>query len=309
MSIEAGRHYKIRVEYFEGTGQAKIGFGISSNSRVPLQKAVAAAKSADAVVLCVGFDRTSEGEGSDRPFALPEAQLELIRRVLEANRNVIVVLNAGGNLDMSPFLENAAAVLHAWYPGEEGGTAVAEILTGAVNPSGKLPASFERRWEDSPVHDSYYDVNNSRHVRYSEGIFVGYRHYDRSPVKPLFPFGFGLSYTTFTYSGLKLVAEGDHAVVRFTLTNTGTRAGAEVAQVYVGERHPKVPRPVKELKGFARVALQPGESREVTVELDRRAFSYYDESSADWKLQPGRFDISVGGSSQAIALHGTLRAE
>jgi beta-glucosidase len=309
MSIEAGRHYKIRVEYFEGTGQAKIGFGISPNSRVPLQKAVAAAKSADAVVLCVGFDRTSEGEGSDRPFALPEAQLELIRRVLEANRNVIVVLNAGGNLDMSPFLENAAAVLHAWYPGEEGGTAVAEILTGAVNPSGKLPASFERRWEDSPVHDSYYDVNNSRHVRYSEGIFVGYRHYDRSPVKPLFPFGFGLSYTTFTYSGLKLVAEGDHAVVRFTLTNTGTRAGAEVAQVYVGERHPKVPRPVKELKGFARVALQPGESREVTVELDRRAFSYYDESSADWKLQPGRFDISVGGSSQAIALHGTLRAE
>jgi beta-glucosidase len=309
MSIEAGRHYKIRIEYFEGTGQAKIGFGISSNSRVPLQKAVAAAKSADAVVLCVGFDRTSEGEGSDRPFALPEAQLELIRRVLEANRNVIVVLNAGGNLDMSPFLENAAAVLHAWYPGEEGGTAVAEILTGAVNPSGKLPASFERRWEDSPVHDSYYDVNNSRHVRYSEGIFVGYRHYDRSPVKPLFPFGFGLSYTTFTYSGLKLVAEGDHAVVRFTLTNTGTRAGAEVAQVYVGERHPKVPRPVKELKGFARVALQPGESREVTVELDRRAFSYYDESSADWKLQPGRFDISVGGSSQAIALHGTLRAE
>jgi len=309
MSFEAGRHYKIRVEYFEGTGQAKIGFGISSNSRVPLQKAVAAAKLADAVVLCVGFDRTSEGEGSDRPFALPEAQLELIRRVLEANRNVIVVLNAGGNLDMSPFLENAAAVLHAWYPGEEGGTAVAEILTGAVNPSGKLPASFERRWEDSPVHDSYYDVNNSRHVRYSEGIFVGYRHYDRSPVKPLFPFGFGLSYTTFTYSGLKLVAEGDHAVVRFTLTNTGTRAGAEVAQVYVGERHPKVPRPVKELKGFARVALQPGESREVTVELDRRAFSYYDESSADWKLQPGRFDISVGGSSQAIALHGTLRAE
>jgi beta-glucosidase len=309
MSIEAGRHYKIRIEYFEGTGQAKIGFGISSNSRVPLQKAVAAAKSADAVVLCVGFDRTSEGEGSDRPFALPEAQLELIRRVLEANRNVIVVLNAGGNLDMSPFLENAAAVLHAWYPGEEGGTAVAEILTGAVNPSGKLPASFERRWEDSPVHDSYYDVNNSRHVRYSEGIFVGYRHYDRSPVKPLFPFGFGLSYTTFTYSGLKLVAEGDHALVRFTLTNTGTRAGAEVAQVYVGERHPKVPRPVKELKGFARVALQPGESREVTVELDRRAFSYYDESSADWKLQPGRFDISVGGSSQAIALHGTLRAE
>ncbi|MDR3762898.1 MAG: glycoside hydrolase family 3 C-terminal domain-containing protein [Acidobacteriota bacterium] len=307
LKLEAGHHYKIRVEYFEGTGQAKISFGISSNSREPLEKAVAVARQADAVVLAVGFDKASEGEGSDRPFTLPEAQRELIAQVLQANKNVVIVLNAGGNVDMVLFREKAAAILHAWYPGQEGGTAVAELLTGKVNPSGKLPATFERRWEDNPVHDSYYDKNNSRRVQYSEGIFVGYRGYEKNGTRPEFPFGYGLSYTRFHYSGLKLTRlDKDRVEVSFTVTNTGARDGAEVTQVYVADRHAPVVRPRKELKGFARTELKAGESRTVTVTLTPRAFQYYDVNAKGWTMAPGKFDILVGGSSARIALKGVV---
>lgn len=303
--LEAGRHYKIRIEYFEGTGEASIGFGISSNAKAPLEEAVALAKTSDLVVLCVGFNKTSEGEGSDRPFEVPVAQRELIEQVMAANRNVIVVLNAGGNVDMTPFLDKAGAVLHAWFPGQEGGTALAKILMGRVNPSGKLPASFERRWEDNPVYDHYYDKSNSGRVSYAEGLFMGYRYYDQATVKPLFPFGYGLSYTTFRYDHLKVISAGrDHVSVSFRLTNTGRRDGAEVAQVYVGDQHAKVARPLKELKGFARTDLKAGESKTVTVELDRRAFSYYDVKAKNWTLDPGTFDILVGSSSEQIELKG-----
>jgi beta-glucosidase len=306
LPLTAGRAYKIRVEYFEGTGQAKISFGISDNSREPLEKAVAAAKASDLVILSVGFNRTTEGEGADRSFELPPAQQELITQVMAANPNVIVVLNAGGNLDMSPFLAQAQAVLHAWYTGEESGTAVAEILLGQVNPSGKLPASFERRWEDNPVHDSYYDRDHSQRVAYTEGVFLGYRYYDKAAVKPLFPFGFGLSYTTFRYSDLKVsTLDKDSVRVSFVVTNTGERAGAEVAELYVSDTHPTLPRPVKELKGFARAELRPGEKRKLDIILDRRAFSYYDVASKAWKLTPGSFDILVGGSSEKIELKGS----
>lgn len=307
MTLESGHHYKIRVEYFEGTGQAKISFGISSNSREPLETAVAVAKQADAVVLAVGFDKTSEGEGADRPFALPEAQRELIEQVLKANSNVVVVLNAGGNVDMDPFLKKSAAILHAWYPGQEGGTAVAEILTGKVNPSGKLPATFERRWEDNPVHDSYYDKNNSRRVAYTEGVFVGYRGYEKNGTKPLFPFGYGLSYTKFHYSNLKLTRLDKARVeVSFTVANTGGRDGAEIAQVYVADGHAPVPRPHKELKGFARTELKAGERRTVTVVLEPRSFQYYDVNTKGWTMAPGQFEILVGGSSAQIALKGSV---
>jgi beta-glucosidase len=305
LELEAGRHYQIRIEYFEGTGQAKIGFGIASNLKAPMEKAAAVAKAADLVVLSVGFNKTSEGEGADRTFALTEEQRTLIEQVLAVNTHVIVVLNAGGNVDMAPFANKASAVLHTWFPGQEGGTAVAEILLGKVNPSGKLPASFERRWEDNPVHNSYYDKDNSRRVSYTEGLFMGYRYYDKATVKPLFPFGYGLSYTTFKYSDLKVTPAGkDNVTVSFTLTNTGKRDGAEVAQVYVGDEHAKVARPVKELKGFARTELKVGESKTVTVELDRRAFSYYDVNAKAWTVAPGKFDILVGSSSEKIELRG-----
>jgi beta-glucosidase len=309
LPLVAGRHYKIKLEYFEGTGQASIGFGVTDGVTQEMAEATQMAKNADAVILCVGFNSKTEGEGADRSFDLPQDQLALIHSVLAANKHTVVVLNAGGNVDMTPFIDNTPALLHIWYAGQEGATATAQILFGNVNPSGKLPVSFERRWQDNATYNSYYDPSGSKHVKYTEGVFLGYRHFDKTGIKPMFPFGFGLSYTTFKYGGLRIVppsADGTVAVT-FDVTNTGSRTGSEVVEVYVGEKHPKLPRPVKELKGFSRVELKPGEKRSITVQLDRRAFSYYDVNAKQWTADPGEFSILVGGSSQNIALNGTVK--
>ena len=216
------------------------------------------ARRADAVVVAAGFDPMTESEGYDRTFQLPLGQDELIAAVRAANPRVIVAVTSGGAVDMTSFVDRVPAILQSWYPGQEGGTALAEVLFGDVNPSGKLPVTFERSFADSAAHDSYYPDAHKR-IRYAEGVFVGYRHFDHAKKKPLFPFGHGLTYTRFKYGGLSIspaTMTGDGAVtVAFEVTNTGARAGAEVAQVYVGERHPAVPRPPKELKGFAKVEL------------------------------------------------------
>jgi beta-glucosidase len=311
LELAAGRKYKIRLEYYQASGGAELSFAIAPPAGAGMvSAAVQAAANAELVILCVGFNARAEGEGSDRPFALPADQLGLMDAVLKANKNVIVVLNAGGNVEMASFLPAARALLHAWYPGQEGGTALAEILFGKVNPSGKLPISLESKWADAAAANSYYDHDGNKRVAYSEGIFLGYRHFDRSGSAPLFPFGFGLSYTTFAYSGLKVTPATVHGEpgyqVSYTIKNTGAREGAEVSQVYVSELHPVLARPVKELKGFARSALRPGESRKVVVELDRRAFSYYDVASHGWKITPGEFAILVGGSSAKIELKQTI---
>ncbi len=309
MPLIAGHPYKIKIEYHQVAGEASIGFGIANTRSNELAEAIEAAKSADAVILNVGFDANSEGEGADRPFELPQEQVALIQAVLQANKNTVLVLNAGGNVDMTPFIDNTPALLHAWYLGEEGAKAIAQIVFGEVNPSGKLPVSFERRWQDNATYNSYYDPTGSKHVKYTEGVFLGYRHFDQSTVKPMFPFGFGLSYTTFQYGGLQIAppAGDDTVTVKFEVTNTGQRPGAEIAEVYVAEKHPKLPRPVKELKGFSRVELKPGEARTVTLNLDRRAFSYYDVDGKQWTVNPGEFEILVGGSSQEIKLQGSVQ--
>jgi beta-glucosidase len=264
---------------------------------------------ADAVILCVGFSPDTEGEGADRTFALPAGQDGLIRQVAGLNKNVIVVIAAGGNVDMTGWLDRVPAVLHAWYPGQEGGAALADLLFGDFSPSGKLPASFERRWEDNPVFHSYYEQAGKR-VAYAEGIFLGYRYYDLSATKPLFPFGFGLSYTRFQYSGLHISPREssgpDSVTVSFDVKNVGHRAGAEVAELYVGDSHAGVPRPVKELKSFAKVFLRPGEQKEVTLTLDRRSFSYFDVKNNRWTADPGDFSILVGSSSAQIELKGVF---
>jgi beta-glucosidase len=306
--LEAGRPYKIRLEYFDDVGSAIVGLGVVRADSFVGSKTKALAAKADAVVICVGFDPKTEGEGFDRPFQLPGGQDELIRQISAVNKNTIVVLTAGGNLDMTGWIDEVPVVLQAWYPGQEGGRALAEILFGDYSPSGKLPVSFERRWEDNPVFHSYYPPKGESRVQYSEGVFVGYRHYDRSETKPLFPFGFGLSYTSFVYSNLSVSpATGgarEPVTVSFELKNIGHREGAEVAELYVGDSHAPVPRPVKELKGFAKVNLKPGESRRVTLTLNRRAFSFYDVDKKDWKAEPGEFAILVGGSSDKIQLRG-----
>ncbi len=209
---------------------------------------------------------------------------------------------------MTKWIDLVPVIMEAWYPGQEGGTAFAQLAFGEYSPSGKLPATFDRRWEDSSSYKSYYPnvLGDPKAVKYSEGVFVGYRHYDKDGIKPLFPFGYGLSYTTFKYSNLSVspadFKQGQDVTVSFDVSNTGSRDGMEVGEVYVGEPHAKVPRPVKELKGFSKVDLKPGETKHVSVTLNPRAFEYWDEAGKQWKADPGEFDILVGPSSADIAL-------
>jgi beta-glucosidase len=311
MHLQAGKSHDIRLEYFEDIGTATARFGVAASTR-PLGEATKAlAANADAVVLCVGFDPNTEGEANDRTFRLPAGQDNFIEQIANVNKNVIVVLTAGGNVDMTRWIDKVPGLLHAWYPGQEGGTALAQILFGEYSPSGKLPVSFERRLEDGATFKSYYPQKGDKHVEYTEGVFVGYRHFDRSAIKPLFPFGYGLSYTSFKYSDLKIThdpdGDKDLAKISFAVKNIGSRAGAEVAELYVGDSHASVPRPIKELKGFAKVKLEPGESKQVTLTLDRRAFSFFDVKTHNWKVDPGDFAILVGSSSVDIQLKGTFK--
>ncbi|MFZ0953663.1 MAG: glycoside hydrolase family 3 C-terminal domain-containing protein [Candidatus Sulfotelmatobacter sp.] len=309
MTLTPGPH-QVELDYYakSGWGKTPTTLGIVRPETLVSAQAKAVAAHADAVVLAVGFDPSTEGESADRTFRLPPGQDELINQIAAANKNTIVVVTSGGGVDMTRWIDHIPALFEAWYPGQEGGTALAQLLFGEFDPSGRLPISIERRWEDNAVHNSYYPKDGEKKVEYTEGLFVGYRHFDKSGIKPLFPFGYGLSYTTFTYKNLTVspAAASDQATVAFDVTNTGTRGGAEVAQVYVGDHHASVPRPVKELKGFARVELNPGETRYVEVTLDRRAFSYYDVKNHKWTVAPGDFDIYVARSAEEIELTGKL---
>ncbi|MFZ0883017.1 MAG: glycoside hydrolase family 3 C-terminal domain-containing protein [Candidatus Acidiferrales bacterium] len=290
--------------------------GIVAEGSYVLPDATKLAAKADVVVVAAGFDPDSEAEGADRTFHLPPGQDELIQAMSEANKNVIVLLTAGGGVDMNAWLDRVPALLQVWYPGQEGGKAAAEILFGEVNPSGRLPATFERHWADNPVHDSYYPAEGTNRVVYKEGVFVGYRGYEHNGTKPLFPFGYGLSYTTFKYANLVIKPADSSAKsnglsaplyqVSFDVTNTGTREGADVAQVYVSDPQSRVPRPPKELKGFARIDLQAGETKTSTITLDSRAFAYYDAAAKQWRTDSTEYQILVGRSSQDIQLRSAV---
>jgi len=310
LPLDAGPH-KVVLEHHgrqKWPGERlKLGFSRHGN-RIE-RNAIDMARKADVVIVAAGFNASSESEGADRTFRLPPGQDELIQAMLAANKNTVVVLNSGGGVDMNGWIDRVPALLQAWFPGQAGGTAVAEILFGTVNPSGRLPATFEKRWQDNPAYGNYYPVPGTNQIIYKEGIFVGYRGFEENRVVPLFPFGHGLSYTTFKYSNLVLSPDKtDDGIVEvtFDITNTGRRAGAEVAQIYVGDDHSPIPRPPKELKGFAKVSLEPGETQRVTVDLDSRAFSYYDVDAGGWHAEPGNFDVLVGRSSQAIELRGKV---
>jgi beta-glucosidase len=312
LSLDATPH-KVVLEQ-RGRSQwlgGRLRLGIALHGQMVDAEAKKIAAGADVVVIAVGFDQETESEGSDRTFTLPPGQDELIREVASANKNAIVVVTSGGGVDMSKWLDSVSALIQAWYPGQEGGRALAQVLFGEVNPSGRLPVTFERRWEDNPAHASYYPMAaDTKRVEYKEGIFVGYRGYEHNNTKPLFPFGHGMSYTTFKYSKLSVKpvtnGGGPHYEVSFDVQNTGSREGADVAQVYIGDTHAKVPRPAKELKGFAKVDLRPGETRRVVVPLDSRALSYYDASAKQWRAEPGDFEVLVGRSSERIELRGKL---
>ncbi|RZJ64401.1 MAG: beta-glucosidase [Flavobacterium sp.] len=304
MPLDAGKDYDVKLEFYEHGADASIAFGVFIEN-VDFNEAQKAAKEADVVILSIGFDSSNEGEGFDRTFELPEHQEMLIQTVAMANPNVVAVLNAGGNVRMQGWLPKVKGLLHAWFPGQEGGTAAAEILFGKTNPSGKLPASFEKNWSDNPTANNYYDADKDKRVSYQEELYVGYRYYDSSGVKPEFPFGFGLSYTTFEYSKLKIDSSSKGLVlVSYTIKNTGNRDGAEVSQVYVSQPDAKAKRPVKELKGFCKNFLKKGESKTVTVKLDTDAFSYYKTDKKTFGYDAGTFEINVGASSQDLRLKG-----
>jgi beta-glucosidase len=311
LTLTAGPH-KIVAEAFQSSPiGGRMLVGIIDQRKIVSAAAKALASKADVIVVADGFDADSESEGADRTFSLPFGQEELIRELAALNKNTIVTVTSGGNVDPGGWLDQVPADLELWYPGDRGGTALAEILFGEVNPSGHLPATFERRWEDNPAHDNYYPEAGTKRVVYKEGIFVGYRGYEHNHVQPLFPFGYGLSYTTFQYSNIAVKPQGESSTggnydVTFDVTNTGSRAGADVAQVYVGEINPKVPRPAKELKGFSRVELSPGETKHVSVSLNPRAFAYYDTAGKDWHADADQYSVEVGRSSAETPLHADI---
>jgi beta-glucosidase len=330
LELHAGPHQVI-VEYYQGIGGAVAQFGFGPELPHPppfehTEEVSALAKRADAVVVAVGFGQTAatnaagapfqafwpeswarqaglvETEDSDRPFALPAAELETIRLALQANPRTVVVVYAGAGVDLAGFTAKTPSLLWAFYPGQEGGRAVAEAVFGDVNPSGKLPFTLAKRYEDHPSAP-YYSLNQNQKTPYTEGVFVGYRGFDAKQVEPLFPFGYGMSYTTFAYSDLHVEPAADgSAKVRFRVENVGARAGDEIAEVYVAPPPESVPRPPVELKGTARVSLGPGARQEVSLSLDPRAFAYWSPQRHGWTVEAGAFEIRVGTSSREVRL-------
>ncbi len=312
----------VKLIYAQGynppVGSGRLDFKLEAEETAPpldssklIAEAVAAAQSADVVIYVGGLNHHGgyDTEGADRKdIKLPGGQDGLIQKIVQANPKTVVVLNGGGAVEMDAWLAKVPALLYAWYPGLEGGNALAHVLFGDVNPSGKLPCTFPKRLADSPAHalDAYPGTNGK--VVYQEGLLVGYRWFDTKNIEPLFPFGYGLSYTQFKYSDLNLAptrdASGPPVTVEFELANTGSRAGAEVAQVYVQEVSPSLPRPLKELKGFKKVFLQPGEKQKVSVVLDPNAFAHYDPDKKGWVADKGAYQILVGSSSRDLQLTG-----
>jgi beta-glucosidase len=298
----AGQEYALAVEYSSEGARMLTGVRLGHLPPVPadaIERAAALAAEADVALLCVGLNGDWESEGFDRPHMdLVGEQTALIERVAAANPNTVVVLQTGSPVAM-PWLDQVAAVVQAWYPGQECGNAIADVLFGDVNPSGKLPQTFPVRLEDNPAYINYPGENGT--VRYGEGLFVGYRYYEKKRVAPLFPFGFGLSFTTFAYGTPRLSAEtiapDDQLTVSIDVTNTGERLGQEVVQLYVRDIVARLARPSKELKGFAKVSLAPSETATVSFTLDRTSLAYWDDAPSAWVAEAGEFEALIGGSS------------
>lgn len=303
------KHVKLKY-WNQRSTPSEIRMGYCYNSDIDFSEAVNLASKVDAVIFCAGLDGSIELEGRDRPFDLPYGQDILIRKITEVNPNTIVVMHAGGGVNMSSWINNVAAVLHAFYPGQEGGNALARIISGKVTPSAKLPFTIEKSWNDSPAAGNYDETRKEKKVYYNEGIFTGYRGYEKRGVKPLFPFGFGLSYTSFKYENLsvEIVDKKNNLIeVKFDITNTGNMAGAEIVQLYVTDVKSKEERPLKELKGFEKVSLKPNETKSVSIILSEEDFQYYSEKSKKWILEKGEFIIKVGASSQDIRMEKKIR--
>ena len=306
--LEAGRSYDVRVEWRppatrEGRGLTLLRIGMQRIvGDLDMDRAVAAAREAEAAIVFVGLTSEWDGEGKDRPnLDLPARQNELIAKVAAVNAKTIVVVQSGCPVLM-PWIDKVAAVVQAWYPGQEVGNAIADVLTGGAEPGGRLPQTFPRRLEDDAARLNY--PGEGDHVRYGEGVFIGYRHAEKLKIEPLFPFGFGLSYTRFHAGTLKLspakIAAGGEFVASIDVTNIGERAGSTVVQFYVEDEHASVSRPAKELRGFVKLHLEPGETRAAKVTLDMRALAFFEAARKAWVAEAGAFRIHAGFSSAEI---------
>ena len=300
---------KININYVAGykiekspTAQAEL-----------IAEAVEAASKADVAIIVGGWihgynyaiwgDNAYDAEGIDKPnMDMPFGQDELIKAVVKANPKTIVVLIGGGPIDVSQWVNEVPGVLQAWYPGMEGGNALAKIIFGTVNPSGKLPMTFPKKLQDEPAHKLGEYPGDGVTVKYNDDLYVGYRYYDTYKVEPQFAFGHGLSYTTFAFNNLTVIKGDKQATVSFTIKNTGNTAGAEVAQVYVHQEKSALPRPEKELKAFEKVFLEPGQQKVITLTLNEDAFSYYNDKENKWVAEAGVFNVMVGNSSRSIKM-------
>jgi beta-glucosidase len=309
--LEKGKEVAVKLEYYQNSGGALVRLGWQSKHNDLLAPAVELAKKADLAIVCVGNSNNIETEGIDRTsIALPAGQDELVEAVAKANPRTVVVLATGAPVLM-PWVDRVDGIVQAWFGGQEVGNALAGILFGDINPSGKLPVTFLRAWEDTPVLSSY--PGREGKTEYAEGIFVGYRYYDREKKEVLFPFGHGLSYTQFSYGPLTVMTPSGSSkrarAVSIEVTNSGGRPGEEVVQIYVGDRHAPVPRPPAELKAFAKVSLAPGEKKTVLFTLDESSFAYFDTPSGRWTVAPGTFEILAGSSSRDIRSRATTEIQ
>jgi beta-glucosidase len=302
-----GQTYEILLEYsWEGTDRWR---GIRLGCLPPqpenlVERAVNLAARADVAVIIAGLTPEWEGEGFDRiDMKLPGDQNELIEKVAAVNPKTVVVLNNGAPLAL-PWLDRVPAVLQAWYGGQELGNAIADVLFGEVNPSGRLPQTWPVRLEDNPAYINYPGENGK--VHYGEGIFVGYRYYDKKQIQPLFPFGYGLSYTTFRYENLVLekkdVSPNEEIEISVDVKNTGSRFGKEVVQLYIRDVEATLMRPEKELKAFKKVELDPGETKTVIFKLSPESLAFFDPAQKGWIAEAGEFQVLVGSSAGTIHL-------
>ncbi len=307
-SLEAGVTYELTAELLSMDAPRDIDVTLMRVGVAPVMtaqdaaKAVALAENADVALVFAGLSADWDAEGIDRPHLdLPQGQNELIAAIAAVNPRTIVVLQSGCPVTM-PWLDKVSAVMQAWYPGQEAGNAIADVLLGKADPGGRLPQTFPHRLEDDPTHINY--PGELGHVRYGEGIFIGYRYYEKKKIAPLFPFGFGLSYASFAAAALKLSAQtlapGDVLTASLEITNSGSRAGATVVQFYIADEKASVARPEKELKGFVKLHLYPGETKTASVRFDMRALAYYDGRAKAWIAEAGRFTLMAGFSSAEI---------
>jgi beta-glucosidase len=297
-SVRTAAGSGIDVEFAQGCARLKAAADDDAN----IAAAAALAAKSDIAIVVVGTDKNYLGEALDVPnLYLPGAQDKLIQAVEAANKNTVVVLNNGMPLLMDKWLQQTPGLVEAWYSGQEQGNAIAAILFGDVCPSGKLAATFGAKREDYSDWPNYPATDG--HVNYAEGIYTGYRHFDKKSIEPLFPFGFGLSYTSFRYGRVlapRKLKAGAIGIVSVRVKNTGNVAGDEVVELYVHDQHPAIDKPIRELKGFRRISLLPGEDKVVTIPVDDSSFSYWDVGHHCWHYDPGDYEIDVGASSRDI---------